>query len=68
LETELKMQKAKVELIKSLEKDIDKFEHLANIEVNTSDLKEKINEGTSNIKDKIESKKTEIKEKLNKEE
>ena len=68
LETELKMQKAKVDLIKSLEKDVDKLEHLANIESNTSEVKDKIKEGKCNIKEKIDCKKEEIKEKLNKEE
>ncbi|RAP53528.1 MAG: hypothetical protein BZ138_00600 [Methanosphaera sp. rholeuAM270] len=68
LEAELKMQKAKVELIKSLEKDVEKFEHLANIESNTSEVKDKICEEKCKIKDKIECRKSEIKEKLNQEE
>ncbi|MBE6486707.1 MAG: hypothetical protein E7Z85_07710 [Methanosphaera stadtmanae] len=52
LETELKMQKAKVELIKSLEKDVEKLEHLANIESDTSEIKDKIKEGKCDIKQK----------------
>ena len=68
LEAELKMQKAKVGLINSLEKDVDTFEHLANIEGNTSEFRNKLNEGKAKVADKIECKKEEIKEKLNKEE
>lgn len=67
LETELKMQTARVDLIKSLEKDVEKLEHLANIESNTSEVKDRMCEGKCKIKDKIKCRKEEIQEKLNQE-
>lgn len=68
LEAELKMQQAKVELIKSLENDVDKLEHLANIESDTAEVKDKVCEEKCKIKDKIKCRKAEIKEKLNNDE
>lgn len=51
---ELKMQKAKNELIKNLEKDVENIEDLINIEENLEGLKEEMDEVSDLLDEKID--------------
>lgn len=64
LETQLKMQKAKNELIKNLEKDIKKAIELATIEEDLSQVKEKMDLVVGTLEGKIETEKEELNQKI----
>ena len=64
LEAELKMQQAKVELIKSLENDVDKLEHLANIESDTAEVKDKFAKKNVKLKIKLNAEKQKLRKNL----
>ena len=58
------MQKAKNELIKNLEKDIEKAIELATIEEDLSEVKEKMDLVVSTLEGKIEVEKEELNQKF----
>ena len=64
LEAELKMQQAKVELIKSLENDVDKLEHLSNIESDTAEVKDKFAKKNVKLKIKLNAEKQKLRKNL----
>ena len=64
LEAQLKMQKAKNELIKNLEKDFEKAIELAAIEVETEVIKENMDIAIASLEDAIEQEKADLKERF----
>lgn len=66
LNSQLKMQKAKNELITNLENDIDRAIELSNIEKDLDDVKDKIDTVVVTLEGKIQSDKEELKQKYKK--
>ena len=66
LNSQLKMQKAKNELITNLENDIDRAIELSNIEQDLDDVRDKIDTVVVTLEGKIQSDKEELKQKYKK--
>ncbi|ADC47822.1 hypothetical protein mru_1972 [Methanobrevibacter ruminantium M1] len=64
LNAQLKMQKAKNELIKNMEKDIEKAIELAAIEVETQIIKENIDIAVDALEETIEEEKADLAERF----